>query len=110
MKTTLLRPQRDLDLKGGSLLHQKVSNLITQGGRNHCWIIDMSRVKTVNNFGLMTLMAIRKIALKQGCQLYLFNLQEELELIFEVTGFDQQFDIVDSDHILLQSNPPLVLC
>lgn len=110
MKTILLRPQRDLDLKGGSLLHQKVSNLLSEGVRNHCWIIDMSRVKTVNNFGLMTLMAIRKMAFKHGCELYLFNLQEELEIIFEVTGFDREFIFLENDHVLLQSNPPLVLC
>ena len=104
----LLRPQGNLDLKGGSLLHQKATSL--PKGANSCWIIDLDSVKDINNFGLTALVAVRRIARQKGCRLYLLNLKGSLRWIFEITGFDGEFDILDGNESVLKSGCQLLLC
>lgn len=105
----LLRPQGNLDLQGGSLLHQKATSIIPKG-TNSCWIIDLSYVKDINNFGLTALVAVRRIARQKGCRLYLFNLKGSLRWIFEITGFDREFEILEGTEAVLKSGWQLLLC
>lgn len=107
--TYLIRPQRDLDLQGASLLQQKAASLLSKEA-NCCWIIDMIQVKDINHFGLTTLVSVRKIARKRGCRVYLLNVKDSLRWIFEVTGFDQEFEILESGEAVLPSGTRLLLC
>ncbi len=109
MPTILFRPQGNLDLKGSYRLKQIVDKLIYKN-RNCYWIIDMALVNKVNNFGLNTLIIVRKLAHQRGCKLYLLNLQDEIQLIFQLTGFDGQFEILENEESISSLKPKLLLC
>lgn len=109
MQAFLFRPQGNLDLKGSYRLKEIVDKLISQT-QNCYWIIDMELVNKVNNFGLTTLIFVRKLAQKRGCKLYLLNLQDEIQLVFQITGFDKEFKILENETSLNSLKPKLLLC
>lgn len=109
MQTILFRPQGNLDLKRSYRLKQIVDQLIYKTP-NCYWIVDMALVNKVNSFGLTTLIVVRKLAQKRGCRLYLLNLQDEIQLIFHLTGFDREFQILENEESLGPLKPKLLLC
>ena len=109
MQTILLRPQGNLDLKGSYRLKQIADKLIYKSPKCY-WIIDMALVNKINNFGLTTLIIVRKIAHQRGCKLYLLNLQDEIQLIFQLTGFDREFEILENEESIKALKPKLLLC
>ncbi|WP_353735675.1 STAS domain-containing protein [Okeania sp. SIO2B9] len=78
--------------------------------RNLYWIIDMGLVNQINNLGLTTLVIIRKISEKRGCLLYLFNIQDDIQLVFQLTGLDQEFHFLEDESFLYSLKPKLLLC
>ncbi|MGB3513796.1 MAG: STAS domain-containing protein [Microcoleaceae cyanobacterium] len=109
MEAILFRPQGNLDLKGSYRLKQIVDRLIYKT-QNCYWIIDMALVNKVNNFGLTTLILIRKLAHQRGCRLYLLNLQDEIQLLFQLTGLDKEFKILENEESMKGLKPKLLLC
>ncbi|WP_202223822.1 anti-sigma factor antagonist [Okeania sp. KiyG1] len=74
MEAILFRPQGNLNLKRSYQLKQIVGQLIDKTRNFYC-IIDLGLVNKINNFGLTTLVIVRKISEKRGCLLYLFNIK-----------------------------------
>ncbi len=109
MQAILFRPQGNLDLKGSYRLKQIVDKLIFQS-KNLYWIIDLALVNKINNFGLTTLVVVRKIAEKRGCKLYLLNLQDDIEVVFQITGLDKEFKILEDETLIDSLKPKLLLC
>ncbi|MGD1804639.1 STAS domain-containing protein [Dapis sp. BLCC M126] len=109
MEAILFRPQGNLDLKGSYRLKQIVDKLIFQS-KNLYWIIDLALVNKINNFGLTTLVFVRKIAEKRGCDLYLFNLQDDIQVVFHITGLDKEFQILEDETFIDSLKPKLLLC
>ena len=83
MQAILFRPQGNLDLKGSYRLKQIVDKIILQS-QNLYWIIDLAFVNQINNFVLTTLVVVRKIAQTRGCKLYLLNLQDDIQVVFQM--------------------------
>lgn len=109
MKAILFRPQGNLDLKRSYQLQQIVDKLIDKTRNFYC-IIDMGFVNKINNFGLTTLVIIRKISEKRGCLLYLFNIQDDIQLVLQLTGLDQKFNVLEDESFLYSLKPKLLLC
>lgn len=109
MEAILFRPQGNLDLKRSYQLKQIVGKLIDKTRNFYC-IIDMGLVNQINNFGLTTLVIVRKISEKRGCLLYLFNIQDDIQLIFQLTGLDQKFNFLEDESFLYSLKPKLLLC
>ena len=109
MKAILFRPQGNLDLKGSCRLKQIVDKIILQS-QNLYWIIDLAFVNQINNFGLTTLVVVHKIAKTRGCKLYLLNLQDDLEVVFQITGLDQKFNVLEDEKLIGLFKPKLLLC
>jgi len=105
----VLRPQRNLDIKGASMLQQKVVNLIP-APENSCWVIDLVQVNSINHFGLTALVAIRKAARKYGCRLCLLNLKQQVRYMLEITELDKEFEVLDSLDVAFTSGIRLLLC
>ncbi|MCW6034872.1 STAS domain-containing protein [Spirulina subsalsa FACHB-351] len=105
----VLRPQRDLDIKGASLLQQKVVNLLPAPD-NSCWVIDLVQVNSVNHFGLTALMAVRRAARQYKCRLYLLNVKQQVRYMLEITELDKEFKIIDSLEEVFDSGIRLLLC
>ncbi|MGD1717450.1 STAS domain-containing protein [Dapis sp. BLCC M172] len=109
MQVILFRPQGNLDLKGSYRLKQIVDKLIFQS-QNFYWVIDMALVNKINNFGLTTLVVVQKIAEKRGCKLYLLNLQDDIQVVFQITGLDQKFNVLEDETFLNSLKAKLLLC
>lgn len=92
--TTIIRPQGDLDLKNSSLLQQQFARSLAENSVR-CCAIDLEAVNFINNFGLMTLISVHRLAEEKGCRLYLLNLRDSVKYIIEVTGLYGQFKILD---------------
>ena len=105
----LLRPQRNLDIKGASVLQQKVDSLLTNT-KNSTWAIDLVEVNTIDHYGLTALVEIRKKARENGCRLYLFNLKQPVRELLEITGLEKEFKIVESLDAAFNSKIRLILC
>jgi len=109
MEAIVFKPQGNLDLKGSYRLKQIVDKLILQT-KNLYLIIDLALVNQINNFGLTTLVVVRKIAAKRGCKLYLLNVQDDIQLTFQITGLDQEFKILEDEVFLSSLKLKLLLC
>jgi len=109
MQVILFRPQGNLDLKGSCKLKQIVCKLISQS-KNFYWVIDMAFVNKINNFGLTTLVGVHRIAQKRGCQLYLLNLQDDIQVVFQITGLDQKFNFLEDETSLNSLKAKLLIC
>lgn len=94
--TIVIRPEGDLDLKNSSLLQQQFARSLAEESVR-CCTIDLEAVNFINNFGLMTLISVGRLAKENGCRLYLLNLKESVKYIMEVTGVDRQFKILDEE-------------
>ncbi|MBE9116990.1 STAS domain-containing protein [Lusitaniella coriacea LEGE 07157] len=105
----VLRPQRDLDIKGASILQQKVFGLLPVQEES-CWVIDMVQVNFINHFGLTSLIAVRQAARQYGCRLYLLNLKQPVLFMLEITGLDKEFEILESLDAAFNSKIRLLLC
>ncbi len=92
--TIVIRPQGDLDLKNSSLLQQQFARAIAEEPVR-CYAIDLEAVNFINNFGLMTLVSLHRLAREKGCRLYLLNLKESVKYIMEITGILMEFKILD---------------
>jgi anti-sigma B factor antagonist len=89
----VIQPQEDLNLKAATALRVKLSKLADT--QHHRWLIDLSKVNTVGNVGLVTLVEADKFARKTGRRLSLCNLRESVQYIFAITELDRQLDIID---------------
>ncbi|MDB9315933.1 STAS domain-containing protein [Spirulina sp. CS-785/01] len=105
----VLRPQRDLDIRGASLLQQKVLNLLPPSEPS-AWVIDLVQVNSVNHFGLTALMGIRRAAKKHSCLLYLLNVKPTVRYMLEITELDRQFTILERLDEAFSSKIRLMLC
>ncbi|MGK7920519.1 MAG: STAS domain-containing protein [Trichodesmium sp.] len=91
----LIRPVGNLNKKNSFLLQQKLKKVLAMKSE-HCCVVDLATIKSINNFGLMTLVALHRIADKQGCNLYLMNLNDSVQYCLEVTGLDRILAIKQS--------------
>ncbi|NEO25934.1 MAG: STAS domain-containing protein [Kamptonema sp. SIO4C4] len=105
----VLRPQRDLDIRGASLLQQKVLNLLPPPNPS-CWVIDLVQVNSVNHFGLTALMGIRRAAKKHQCRLYLLNVKPPVRYMLEITELDRKFTILEQLDEVVTEKIRLLMC
>lgn len=105
----ILRPQRDLDIKGASLLQQKVFSLFP-APPNSNWVIDLVQVQTIDHFGLTTLVTIRQAARHYQCHLYLFNLKPSVRYMLSITELESEFKTVENLETLFTDGLRIVLC
>jgi len=92
--TIVIRPQGDLDLKNSSLLQQQFARSLAEDSVR-CCAIDLEAVNFINNFGLMTLVSLHRLAREKGCRLYLLNLKDSVKYLMEITGVHGDFKILD---------------
>ena len=80
-----------LDTTNYSVLEKKLMEHIDQG--EHRMIVDCSRMDYVSSSGLrILLMALKRITMVKG-RFVLFGLQENIREIFEISGFNNIFEI-----------------
>lgn len=105
----ILRPQRDLDIKGASLLQQKVFNLFPVPPQSN-WVIDLIQVQTIDHFGLTTLVTIRQAAQHYHSRLYLFNLKPSVRYMLTITELESEFEVIEDLESLFSEGFRVILC
>lgn len=87
---TVVRPTDILDnSKAVSFRRQ-----IVEGARQASMVlVDFSQVTFMDSSGLGALVLARKEVRNQGSQLYLCSLNNQLQMLFELTSMDRIFDI-----------------
>ncbi|MDY7003407.1 MAG: STAS domain-containing protein [Cyanobacteriota bacterium] len=88
----LIRPLGDFNKKKSSLLQQKLKHILANSSE-HCCVVDLATIHSINNYGLVTLVTLHRIAKKNGCNLYLINLSDPVKYYLELTGLDKKFNI-----------------
>lgn len=109
MSNVVLRPQRNLDIRGASMLQQRVFNLLPPP-ENSLWVIDLVEVSSINHFGLTALMAVRRSARQHRCKVYLFNVKQPVRYMLEITELDQKFEYLDNIDDVFDQKIRLLLC
>lgn len=89
----VIQPQDNLDVRAATALRVKLSKLA--GTQHSRWLLDLSKVHSVGNVGLLTLVEADKFARKTGRRLSLCNLRESVQYILAITELDRQLDILD---------------
>ncbi|MEM1171494.1 MAG: STAS domain-containing protein [Cyanobacteria bacterium P01_H01_bin.35] len=88
----LIRPSNEFNQKNSSLLQKKLQKVLTSRSE-HCCVVDLASLNSINNYGLMTLFALRRIAKNNDCNIYLMNLNDSVKYCLELTGLDQIFEV-----------------
>lgn len=93
----VLRPQRDLDLKGAALLRQQLSKFIETSSPESVsyWVVDLSEVNEIDHFGLFALVEMRQLARRNRCHLRLCNLKRKIEAILEIAELNHCLSVWD---------------
>ncbi|MEC4850894.1 MAG: STAS domain-containing protein [Jaaginema sp. PMC 1079.18] len=106
----VIRLQRDLDIKGASLLQQQLRQCLKKAktAPKSYWIIDLTEVERIDHFGLFTLVKMRRLAREHRCHLRLCNAKRSIMLMLEIAELDRKFKILENpqDH----SNVQLLRC
>ncbi len=105
----VLRPQRDLNIKGASLLQQKVYNLMPVPEES-IWVLDLVQVERIDHFGLTALIGIRRVARKYRCRLYLLNLRPEVSYMLDIAELAGEFTVLPSLDDAFSSGIRVLLC
>jgi len=88
----LIRPTSAFNEQNSSLIQKKLQKILASSSE-HCCVIDLATIHSINNYGLITLVALRRIAKSNGCQLYLMNLNDSVKYCMELTGLDRIFEV-----------------
>ncbi len=88
----LIRPSNDFNKKNSSLLQKNLQKILSTRSE-HCCVVDFASLNYINNYGLMTLFALRRITRNNDCNLYLINLNDSVKYCLELTGLDKIFEI-----------------
>jgi anti-sigma B factor antagonist len=83
-----------LDQSQNPELERSLGELLDNG--HHCFIIDLSEATYINSGGLRCLVTAWRRAREQGGDLVLYGLNNRLEEIFLLVGFDRVFPIYPS--------------
>ena len=88
----LIRPSDNFNQKNSFLLQKQLERILTTRSE-HCCVVDLATLNSINNYGLMTLVALDRIAKKNNCHLYLINLNDSVKYCLELTGLDRRFEV-----------------
>ncbi|NEQ38171.1 MAG: STAS domain-containing protein [Okeania sp. SIO3I5] len=88
----LIRPAGAFNEQNSSLIQKKLQKTLASRSE-HCCVIDLATIDSINNHGLITLVALRRIANSNGCKLYLMNLNDPVKYCLELTGLDRIFEV-----------------
>ena len=88
----LIRPLSDFNQRNSSLLQRKLKQILINNSE-HCCVVDLATIDCISNYGLMTLVALHRIANNNGCNLYLINLNDSVQYCLELTGLDRKFQV-----------------
>ena len=90
----LLRPHSRIDGLTASILDNEIQKHIISG--NEKVIIDLINVNYISSIGLRSFIIAQKKLTSNNGELFILNLNNDLEEIFDISGFSQLFKISES--------------
>lgn len=108
----ILRPQRDLDIKGAALVQQQLRRFIENADTQpqSYWIIDLVDVENIDHFGLFALVELRRLAREHQCHLRLCNAKKSIVFMLEIAELDRKFKVLKTLKDLSESKIRMLLC
>lgn len=95
LEVAVIRPDGRLDAFQAPVLAESLAEKEREG--IHYIVVNMAHVDFVDSMALSTLVQGLKHALQSGGDLYLCNVQQPVQIIFELTRLDKVFRIFDSE-------------
>jgi anti-anti-sigma factor len=100
-KTILIELDGTLNAASASAVKQAVQQAVSDGRRKI--VLDMREVPFIDSSGLTALVSSMKLVNAEEGTLKLAGLQSQAKLLFNLTMFDQIFDIFDTADAALKS-------
>lgn len=105
MKYKVLQPAGLLDGQNANQLRHDVADSLAQG--INTIKVDFKEVSFINSSAIGALVATLKIVRANGGEIFLYSLNDQVKMIFELTKMDQVFKI-SSDRTDLEENLAVV--
>jgi anti-anti-sigma factor len=90
-----------LDSMIASQLHQEIQVLVQSGIK--VVLLDFKNVEMINSSGLIALGAVSRIVRNSGGKLLTYSMNEQIKILFELTGLDRVFEtVINLDEFSMQ--------
>ncbi|PSB02649.1 STAS domain-containing protein [Merismopedia glauca] len=90
MVVKVVQPQGILDGIKSNQLRQEVGDILANGANTV--LIDLENVNFMDSSGLSALVSALKMVRTAGGKLYLCSINEQLQMVFELTRMDRVFE------------------
>ncbi|GEM_PF-315405 len=105
--TRIVQPSNFLSVAAAALFHSEIKNAVDSGA--DVILVDLRDITSMSSSSFIALVKALKMVRSSGCQLFLCSMNEQIRMLFELTGLDQAFQsFADRDafnqHIQAHSN------
>lgn len=80
----------NLDINQTAQLHREIENIVDAGAK--IVLLDLKNITFISSSGLMALVAAFKVLHNAGGKLFICSINEQVRMLFELTGVDQVFE------------------
>ena len=71
--------------------HREIEDVVNAGA--NIVLLDLKSLTSITSAGLMALLEVFKLIRSAGCNLFICSLNEQVRILFELTGLDLVFQI-----------------
>lgn len=97
---TVVCPSGILNAESVCSLERQLMSAGTSGSADEL-VVDMSRVESLDNAGLVSFMSALNAAQSQFKQLSLYSVPPSVRIVFELTQLDRLFNLVDHEPVAM---------
>jgi anti-sigma B factor antagonist len=90
--TQVVRFPNVLDSASATQFHQDIEKLVENGANTV--LIDLKEVACITSAGLLALVLAFKTVRNAGRKLFICSMNEQVRILFELTGLDQVFETI----------------
>lgn len=94
-KITLIQPGGHINASNAAEFQEYLTALVNQAQQDSV-LVDLEQVESMDSAGLMALVHGLKLAQSLGKRFSLCSVSPSIKMIFELTGLDSVFEIIDS--------------
>jgi anti-anti-sigma factor len=97
----ILKPKGILDSTKAGQFRQDIGALVEQGAKTI--LIDFRNVTFMDSSGLGALVLALKTVRSAGSKLFVCSINEQIQILFELTSMDRVFEIFESEEKFFES-------
>ncbi len=85
----VVQPSNFLSIAAATLFHSEIKSAIESGAA--VVVVDLKNITSMNSSSFIALVKALKLVRSSGCQLFLCSMNEQIRMLFELTGLDEAF-------------------